>query len=327
VTAAASVERILALFRDLSSGRRFSAAESVAFDDSRLHRAVRLHGLAPLAFAHGLSSFRDEYRASALDARAREKIAAQAFDALAAGGIRAAAIKGSAVAYTSYEEPALRPMSDLDLLVPPAEFERAARALEGLGYRRTLDPELSFATSSTMTFERTGGGEPIDLHASVLHPLRSGVDWSEVWRRARPGFGPFASAWTLEPLDQALIHFAHAAKHELAVPLVSYLDGVRFLGGLDGKGRKTLAARAREGRLGRAVAAAIQATEALRDGTEVRSRLLPSVRELARRREASRLQSLLRRVSLAEGPRELFGLAILAWRRHTAHADANQPTA
>jgi hypothetical protein len=327
MTDARVTENLLAIFRRLAAGRRFARSEAEAFDDPWLHRAVRRNGLGPIAFAHGLLAFQDEYRASAVDARGRASLAGEALGALAVAGIRASPLKGASVAHTLYDEPAHRPMNDLDLLVPPADFERAVVVLERLGYRRTLSPRTSFATSGTMTFERTEGGEPIDLHATVLHALRCRLDLEHVWGRAKPGFGPFPMAWRLDPIDQALFHFAHAAKHELAVSLLSYLDGVRYLARMSEGDRRRLLVRARESRMGRAVSAAVQATEALRDGTEVASGMLPTVRELARYDEASRLRRLFRRVMLAEGPREILGLAIIGWRRHTARAEPDQPTA
>src|SRR5262249_35556323 len=53
---------------------------------------------------------------------------------LAGLGIRPILMKGAALAYTVYPEPALRPHADIDLLVAPADRERCTAGLAALGY-------------------------------------------------------------------------------------------------------------------------------------------------------------------------------------------------
>ena len=59
--------------------------------------------------------------------------------------IEALVLKGAALAETAYENVALRPMGDLDLLVREADLEAAGRALEARGYRVAADeaPDLA----------------------------------------------------------------------------------------------------------------------------------------------------------------------------------------
>ena len=54
--------------------------------------------------------------------------------ALRAAGIPALWLKGAALAHTVYPEPTLRPMVDLDVLVPYEQRERALEVVQGLGY-------------------------------------------------------------------------------------------------------------------------------------------------------------------------------------------------
>ncbi len=54
--------------------------------------------------------------------------------ALTDAQISAVWLKGGALAYTVYSRPSLRPMSDLDVLVPFAQREHALRAVKALGY-------------------------------------------------------------------------------------------------------------------------------------------------------------------------------------------------
>ena len=44
------------------------------------------------------------------------------------------ALKGIVLASAAYGDPSLRPMTDLDVLVPPGERENAVRALQKLGF-------------------------------------------------------------------------------------------------------------------------------------------------------------------------------------------------
>jgi len=62
-------------------------------------------------------------------------------EAASEAGIPVMPLKGAALATRYYAVPALRPMSDLDLLVQPADLSRMAPVLQGLGYSAmTLPP-------------------------------------------------------------------------------------------------------------------------------------------------------------------------------------------
>jgi len=56
-------------------------------------------------------------------------------EALRRTGIEPVLLKGAALGLTLYEQPALRPMQDLDLLVRQEEVERATEVLKELGFR------------------------------------------------------------------------------------------------------------------------------------------------------------------------------------------------
>jgi hypothetical protein len=58
----------------------------------------------------------------------------KAIEALRQSGIPALALKGVVLAYTTYPDPSLRPMSDLDLLVPTGKRERALHVLQQVGF-------------------------------------------------------------------------------------------------------------------------------------------------------------------------------------------------
>ena len=145
-------------------------------------------------------------------------------------------LKGGALAGTVYADPGLRPMTDLDLLVPPEAMERAGTALASMGYH--LSGRL---TAQLVRFqERVGGrlewvrkqyGQPtyldlqfhlvgVDLcrHAFTIEP-------ETLWVAARTLPLERGQALQLSPEDM-LIHLClHSGMgHAYASPLVSTVD-------------------------------------------------------------------------------------------------------
>ncbi len=67
-------------------------------------------------------------------ALARESCVDQLLKAFAAAGVPMILLKGAALAHLIYPTPALRPMSDIDILIDPADSQAAIKLAEGLGY-------------------------------------------------------------------------------------------------------------------------------------------------------------------------------------------------
>jgi hypothetical protein len=72
--------------------------------------------------------------------RVRMQVLAEILAATQSAGIEMLVLKGAALAHLVYPEPGLRPMSDLDLLVHPANAHRAQQILAGLGFNAPLPP-------------------------------------------------------------------------------------------------------------------------------------------------------------------------------------------
>lgn len=291
-----------------------------------LDRLVRRHMLAPLAYRAGLARFHRDYVASALLAELRAHGLREAGDALAAEGIPAAVIKGAAYLGRIYEDPAERPMSDVDLLVPPALHARAERVLRRLGFWRVGSPRQQSRLHHAVGYKRKGAS--IDLHRSIVQPWRSRVDVAALWQRAAPGADGF---WRLDPVDEAVIHLGHIARHELMVPVINYVDAARLLDRVD---RAAIEDRARAFRLGRGVRAALAMTDAIArggpstapdtapddaSGTPRTPRVMPSVEEVFAYGRVWRPLQCLRKALLVDGPRELVGLAAVAVYDGLAH--------
>jgi hypothetical protein len=121
------------------------------------------HRLLPLAFEglrrypvppDVLAQLRDAYHANLRHSLRLEAGLEEAVAALHVAGIEPIVLKGGALAGTVYADPGLRPMVDLDLLVPMQEMERAGAALAAIGY------SLSGALPAHMRAfqQRFGGG-------------------------------------------------------------------------------------------------------------------------------------------------------------------------
>ncbi len=77
-------------------------------------------------------------------------------------------LKGAALATTLYPELALRPMTDVDLLLPRDAIDRSERAVRSLGYRE-IGPEMSPGFSREVRFQVALKGGPRGYVIAELH--------------------------------------------------------------------------------------------------------------------------------------------------------------
>lgn len=131
-------------------------------------------------------------------------------------------LKGASLAERVYGDWGLRPMADLDLLVPRGRYERFEALLHRLGYR--LIPQHARTrshweqTHCHLTFAHPHSGVVVEAHWD-LQPLA--WDWpaapraASVWERARRTSLDGVLVHMLSPADEivhlALHHFRHGA--------------------------------------------------------------------------------------------------------------------
>lgn len=283
---------------------------------------VRSSRLAPLAYRAGCLEFQTDYARTAILAEMRSELLKPVFAKLAASGLPCCLVKGISYAYNLYEDPAARPMGDVDLMVPRSDFSSAARALVTLGFRPRKDKRAHFAqTHHALTLDGPNH-LTIDLHRSMIQPLRSNIRLAELWSRAQPvpTLGPLVLR--LSDADEILFNVIHIARHELLSGPLAYVD-LAWLEARAQCSRERILERARRYRLERSARAVFHmadtiAAEMPRDAAG-RFLVLPGLKEVLLTRRMGRLRQVATKFALVEGPREAAGLLAVALYERLPH--------
>lgn len=295
--------------------RAFAAAvmagETTGGADAPATLVAKNH-LGPIAYRMGAAGFRGEYAASSIMAARRAAYLAEIGPPLLTRGVRVALIKGIAYAGTLYPDPAERPMHDIDLLVPRLQTPDVMRFMAALQMERV--GRVRRRSRYYHAIELRSGDLRIEIHRSIVQHYRTAIRMGDVWRRARPD--PAAGGFErLEPVDDLLVCILHIARHELAVPVLNYLDVHRLWHRLDGAARARLLARASEYRVARAVGAVLSMTDLLATGRAghpaVRGGwLLSSSDEILLGGQPRRARQVGQKLLLNDGVREVLGLGL-----------------
>ena len=146
----------------------------------------------------------------------REGELVTALTALANIGVEALLLKGAALAYTHYPQPALRSRCDNDILISPAHREAATATLEALGYRRPNAVSGAHVSYQDCFQKRTGQVDHvIDLHWQVNNGqvFAQALTLDELRERSIPIQQLCAVARTLDPPHALLFACMHRAGH------------------------------------------------------------------------------------------------------------------
>ncbi len=220
---------------DLDLAADIAVAERVS---PLLWRALRAANVAtgPAQWAATLEG--DERRCYARSRLALPQLGPLALAPLGDAGLEALVIKGAALV-GRYPDPALRPMDDLDLVLPPDHIEAAVRALEAAGWTR--QPSTVARHEVNLTHSALPGF-PIDLHRGLAtwrtRANRLGSD--QLWAARRPTTMCGAPSYVLPPELELVMLAAHAAKpfHTFdrliwTVDVGVVVDHAEHAGGLD----------------------------------------------------------------------------------------------
>ena len=128
---ASNQEAMLSLFRQVS----WQTFLATASDELYPYLAFQLESFTGCMdkTAELEQLFRARRHTAARNLRLRYELG-RVIEALSQTGIPALALKGIVLAYTVYPDSSLRPMLDLDLLVPPGKTEEALEVLQKLGF-------------------------------------------------------------------------------------------------------------------------------------------------------------------------------------------------
>lgn len=240
------------------------------------------HGVAPLlhrgldragALARLPAAAREALAAARRDTAARNLLHYAEFrriaDAMAARALPLMALKGLHLAELAYADLSLRPMADIDLLVPAARVDEAAALLRGLGYGAgdapaAIAPVLESTCAIGLTHE--ANGVYAELHWKLSEPGDGfAAPIEEIWQAALPCALGGARALAMPP-EFLLLHVcAHlACKHLFILPLRALADIGAILRAHPGLDWDAFAAQAARHGWGRGVALALRlAREAL----------------------------------------------------------------
>ncbi|MCL6730135.1 nucleotidyltransferase family protein [Sphingomonas hankyongi] len=213
------------LLADLIAGRGYPSIQDEPCPTADLVKAVRYHGIAGLLHERSTgsegpsSSFEEELRNIALSQAMWElrhrAVLGRILEEFDDRGIRCLLLKGTALAYDLYDNPAQRARGDTDLLVEQCALTEARRVFQRLGFQAESEepglPEVLRGQESWLCRADDGSVHSIDLHWRVLNApaLHGAFPFETLWsgRRAltklsRAAFAPARS-----------ILLAHACVH------------------------------------------------------------------------------------------------------------------
>lgn len=147
---------------------------------------------------------------------------------LAAAGIPVMLTKGAPLALSYYRNPALRPMADVDIVVPPAALERALGIFASLGARGEWPgPEVRRFRHAVQWFGPDGG--EVDLHWRPLYESRADSDTDSFFAATEPL--DFRGTTVRQPdPTHALFHsVVHGVRFNLEPPVRWIPDAVTIL--------------------------------------------------------------------------------------------------
>lgn len=199
---------------------------------------IQYHGVAGLLNdAGGVACFtatlaaavRREAMAAAMWELRHRQLVADLLARLADESVSSILLKGTAVAYDLYPNPAARARGDTDVLIDHGDLDRARMTLKGAGWHRVAGDE-PFALQEVWATRHDGAAHHVDLHWQLLNApaLASLFPVGECFanRRALPRLSPHAFA-----LDRPMM-LIHACIHRaLHVTAPYFVDGRQYHGG------------------------------------------------------------------------------------------------
>jgi hypothetical protein len=194
-----------------------------------LYQRIRTLGLQPDVPPASMSALTTAYLRSAGRNVQHDRVFARLCTSLQARGVPVVALKGAFLAHTVYDHIALRPMGDLDLLVPAAALRDVPAILASTGYAPIASDDLERSLAFHAHLPRrivADGSVAVEIHGTIAHPgLPGAIDMGELWARAVPVTIAGTDVMALAPEDLLLHLCGHIAyNHAFSFGLQPYCD-------------------------------------------------------------------------------------------------------
>ena len=203
---------------------------------------AQLHGMAPLVFwrlAHAdllaaipapiAAAFKGAYMQTLINNRRMQAVFQEVVGALGAADIPVMALKGLALARRYYPDVALRPMTDMDMLVRQEDVPRAIAALRRLGFRAADgmgSPSGFYSFTSAVVAYARPRSLSIEMHWELFGRTvyRQSLPAAQVWDRALEITIFDQSVRYLRPRDELWYLCIHAAVEHRLERLIWLVD-------------------------------------------------------------------------------------------------------
>ena len=217
--------------RDAMNGVSAAWPQSITPGEQHL---VDVHGMLPIVYAH---SRLPELREAAMSAAAVEALRfadlREVLAALDGRGVVPLIVKGTALAYSIYPAPELRPRGDTDLLIAPDDIDVVRSVLTSLRFteRLTSGDELGVRQHSFVRTDRFGVVHAYDVHLDIANPavVARALTYDDMRSRAMslPRITPTAIAPSL--VDSLLYACIHRVVHHHASNRLMWLYDVHLI--------------------------------------------------------------------------------------------------
>lgn len=198
-------------------------------------RLAKLHGLAPALYAalrhtdpaaaEQFPALRRAYLVQAAHAALGMEQLRAILEATSSSGVRCMPWKGSDTSFTLYRDPALRALSDIDILVEEQNVERTVSLLTRLGYAKV---ETAMSREEEWINVTYLGGLcmlrnrdlPIEIHSNFLRGFgRRNAAVADAWQAVAPTTLEGCEALTLPPEMGFIISAIHLlSNHGRSIP-------------------------------------------------------------------------------------------------------------
>jgi len=218
---------------------------SGAFNWESLFRQARLHEVDRFLFPWLAAYFPDAFQARSSDTEGsptaawrtaflrslpltlmRHRQLNELLSACGQAGISLIPLKGVWLSETAYDDPAQRPMSDIDLLARSRDYDACHRLLQSLGYASSFTGQNNrFACDQT--YRHPDRRWPVELHWAFepeMNTRAAQPDVEAIWKKAHPSTLQGHPVWSLSHEDQLAHLIQHILHHHFALPLRAYLD-------------------------------------------------------------------------------------------------------